>query len=456
MTDYNMVLESQRKYFRSGETKDVTFRIKQLVRMYQWINMNEEIIMYALKKDLNKSPFEAYATEIGIIKEELRYTIKNLKKWSKTKCVKTPITQFPAKSFIYQEPYGIVLIMSPWNYPFQLTIAPLIGAISGGNCAVLKPSAYSANTSAVICRMIKEVFSPSYVDVIQGGRVENEALLNQKFDYIFFTGSGDVGKIVLEKAAKNLTPVSLELGGKSPCIVDETADIKLAAKRIIWGKLLNAGQTCVCPDYILVHRDVKEKLIKQMERMICKMYGKDPINSPDYPKMINEKHFLRVKGLLEGESIVTGGNVNESTLQIAPTILDNITWNSPIMQEEIFGPILPILVFDALSDVVQWVNTKPKPLALYFFTKNKERENYVLSNISYGGGCINDTIVHLGTSHLPFGGIGASGMGAYHGKASFDTFSHGKSIMKKSLLIDIPLRYAPFKNHLEWLKRIQK
>ena len=456
MTDYNMVLESQRKYFRSGETKDVTFRIKQLVRMYQWINMNEEIIMYALKKDLNKSPFEAYATEIGIIKEELRYTIKNLKKWSKTKCVKTPITQFPAKSFIYQEPYGIVLIMSPWNYPFQLTIAPLIGAISAGNCAVLKPSAYSANTSAVICRMIKEVFSPSYVDVIQGGRVENEALLNQKFDYIFFTGSGDVGKIVLEKAAKNLTPVSLELGGKSPCIVDETADIKLAAKRIIWGKLLNAGQTCVCPDYILVHRDVKEKLIKQMERMICKMYGKDPINSPDYPKMINEKHFLRVKGLLEGESIVTGGNVNESTLQIAPTILDNITWNSPVMQEEIFGPILPILVFDALSDVVQWVNTKPKPLALYFFTKNKERENYVLSNISYGGGCINDTIVHLGTSHLSFGGVGASGMGAYHGKASFDTFSHGKSIMKKSLLIDIPLRYAPFKNHLEWLKRVQK
>lgn len=456
MTDYNMVLESQRKYFHSGETKDVTFRIKQLVRMYQWINMNEEIIMYALKKDLNKSPFEAYATEIGIIKEELRYTIKNLKKWSKTKCVKTPITQFPAKSFIYQEPYGIVLIMSPWNYPFQLTIAPLIGAISAGNCAVLKPSAYSANTSAVIYRMIKEVFSPSYVDVIQGGRAENEALLNQKFDYIFFTGSGDVGKIVLEKAAKNLTPVSLELGGKSPCIVDETADIKLAAKRIIWGKLLNAGQTCVCPDYILVHRDAKEKLIKQMERMICKMYGKDPINSPDYPKMINEKHFLRVRGLLEGESIVTGGNVNESTLQIAPTILDNITWNSPVMQEEIFGPILPILVFDALSDVVQWVNTKPKPLALYFFTKNKERENYILSNISYGGGCINDTIVHLGTSHLPFGGIGASGMGAYHGKASFNTFSHGKSIMKKSLLIDIPLRYAPFKNHLEWLKRIQK
>ncbi|MDD3141916.1 MAG: aldehyde dehydrogenase, partial [Lachnospiraceae bacterium] len=368
----------------------------------------------------------------------------------------TPITQFPAKSFIYQEPYGIVLIMSPWNYPFQLTIAPLIGAISAGNCAVLKPSAYSANTSAVIYRMIKEVFSPSYVDVIQGGRAENEALLNQKFDYIFFTGSGDVGKIVLEKAAKNLTPVSLELGGKSPCIVDETADIKLAAKRIIWGKLLNAGQTCVCPDYILVHRDAKEKLIKQMERMICKMYGKDPINSPDYPKMINEKHFLRVRGLLEGESIVTGGNVNESTLQIAPTILDNITWNSPVMQEEIFGPILPILVFDALSDVVQWVNTKPKPLALYFFTKNKERENYILSNISYGGGCINDTIVHLGTSHLPFGGIGASGMGAYHGKASFNTFSHGKSIMKKSLLIDIPLRYAPFKNHLEWLKRIQK
>lgn len=449
------MLHAQRAYFGKGECKDVNFRIAQLKKLYQWICEHEQEIMDALYQDLNKSPFEAYATEIGIVKEEIKYTLKHLRKWAAPKRVRTPITQFPSKSFIYQEPYGVVLIMSPWNYPFQLTIAPLAGAMCAGNCAVVKPSAYSPATTRLMAGMIKELFSEEYIAVVEGGREANQALLDEKFDYIFFTGSVNVGKYVMEKASAHLTPVSLELGGKSPCIVDETADIKLAAKRIVWGKFLNSGQTCVAPDYILVQRSVKDKLIKQIGKCIRKMYGKDALANEEYPKMINEKHFDRVLGLMEGAHIVSGGESDRARLKIAPTILDQVDWESAVMQEEIFGPLLPVLTFYDIKEVIQMVNARPSPLALYYFTKDKRRERKVLKHISYGGGCINDTVVHLATSHMPFGGVGNSGMGGYHGKDSFDTFTHRKSIMKKSLLIDVPIRYAPFKNKLALLKKIQ-
>ncbi len=455
MAEYKDMLHAQRAYFSKGECKSVDFRIRQLKNLRQWICEHEQEIMEALHQDLNKSPFEAYATEIGIVKEEIKYILKHLRRWAAPKKVKTPITQFPAQSFVYPEPYGVVLIMSPWNYPFQLTVAPLIGAICAGNCAVVKPSAYSPATTRVMAGMIRELFAPEYITVVEGGREANQALLDEKFDYIFFTGSVNVGKYVMEKAAVHLTPVSLELGGKSPCIVDETADLKLAAKRIVWGKFLNCGQTCVAPDYILVQRSVKDKLIKQINKSIRKMYGKDALANDEYPKMISEKHFDRVLGLIEGGHVVSGGESDRRSLRIAPTLLDQVTWESPAMQEEIFGPLLPVLTFYDMKEAVQMVNARPKPLALYYFTKDKKREAGILRNISYGGGCINDTVVHLATSYMPFGGVGNSGMGGYHGKDSFDTFTHRKSIMKKSLLVDIPIRYAPFKNKLALLKKIQ-
>lgn len=455
MAEYKDVLHAQRAYFMKGKCKDVDFRIRQLKNLYQWICEHEQEIMDALYEDLNKSSFEAYATEIGIVKEEIKYILKHIRRWAAPTRVKTPITQFPAKSFIYPEPYGVVLIMSPWNYPFQLTIAPLVGAICAGNCAVVKPSAYSPNTTRVMAGMIKELFPPEYISVVEGGREANQALLDEKFDYIFFTGSVNVGKYVMQKAAVHLTPVSLELGGKSPCIVDETADIKLAAKRIVWGKFLNSGQTCVAPDYILVQNSVKDKLIKQITKSIREMYGKDVLANEEYPKMINEKHFDRVVGLMEKAHIVIGGESDRTSQKIVPTVLDQVTWESPVMQEEIFGPLLPVLTFYDMKEAIQMVNARPRPLALYCFTKDKKREAKILKHISYGGGCINDTVVHLATSHMPFGGVGNSGMGGYHGKDSFETFSHRKSIMKKSLLVDIPIRYAPFKNKLALLKKIQ-
>lgn len=455
MAEYKEMLRAQRAYFRRGECKDVEFRIRQLKRLYQWICEHEQEIMDALYQDLNKSPFEAYATEIGIVKEEIRYALKHIRRWAAPRRVRTPITQFPSRSFIYPEPYGVTLIMSPWNYPFQLTVAPLVGAVCAGNCAVIKPSAYSPNTSRVIAEMVRGLFGAEYIAVVEGGREANQALLDEKFDYIFFTGSVNVGRYVMEKASVHLTPVSLELGGKSPCIVDETADLKLAAKRIVWGKFLNCGQTCVAPDYILVQKNVRDRLVRQIERYIRKMYGKDALHNPEYPKMISEKHFDRVAGLMEGAHVVSGGGRDRSLLKIEPTILDQVDWESPVMKEEIFGPLLPILTFYDMKEVIQMVNARPRPLALYYFTKDKKREAQILKHISYGGGCINDTVVHIATSHMPFGGVGNSGMGGYHGKDSFDTFTHKKSIMKKSRLIDIPIRYAPFRNKLALLKKIQ-
>lgn len=450
-------MEQQKVYFNTGITKDYEYRMEKLCVLRRAIKRFEKEIIDALKKDLNKPKFEAYETEIGIVLEELNFMIRNLARYMKHKVVRTPITQFYSTSRIYSEPYGVVLIVSPWNYPFQLTIAPLIGAIAAGNCAVLKPSNYSPHTSAIIEKIIKCCYHEAYVTVVQGGRKENEMLFAQPFDYIFFTGSVTVGKIVMEAAAKNLTPISLELGGKSPCIVDKTANIELAARRIVWGKFLNAGQTCVAPDYLYVDRKVKDELIQKMKKYILRFYGKDASTNEDFPRIISEKHYRRLLGLTKDCHIAYGGQSNDETLQIAPTVLDQVTWESAVMEEEIFGPILPILEFDHLKDVIADINRHPKPLALYYFTTSKKNEQQIIKNISYGGGCINDTIMHLASSHLPFGGVGNSGMGSYHGKESFHTFSHKKSVLKKTNLIDMPFRYPPYtKQKFDLIKKVLK
>lgn len=450
---YEGLVRRQKEFFRTGKTKKTAFRILYLGKLLKWMDDNEARILEALHKDLGKSTTEGYMTEIGMVKEEIRFAMKHLAMWAKPKRVKTPVSQFPSASFIYREPYGVVLIMAPWNYPFQLTVTPLIGAISAGNCAVLKPSSYSVHTSAIIRDMIGEVFPSCYVAVAIGGREENEALLNEKFDYIFFTGSPRVGKSVMEKAARHLTPVSLELGGKSPCIVDETADLKMAARRIVWGKFLNAGQTCVAPDYVLVQHSVKKKFLHYIEKQIQKMYGMDPLENEEYSSIINMRHFKRISGLIDQTKVIYGGNTDETSLKIEPTVMDGITWDDPVMKEEIFGPVLPIMSYYDLREAVTAIDAQSRPLALYLFTKDKKKEAYILRRLSYGGGCINDTVVHLATPYLPFGGVGQSGMGKYHGKASFDTFTHEKSILKKSLLVDIPFRYPPFGDHLKFIKK---
>lgn len=456
MYDMKGILKAQRTFYQSGRTHSITFRLHQLHKLQQAIQKYEQEILNALYADLNKAPFEAYATEIGLVLGEISHTIKHLQRWVNPVRVRTPLVHFPSASTVYREPYGCVLILSPWNYPFQLTMTPLIGALAAGNCAMVKPSEYSVNTTAVMEKIIKEIYPPHLVFVVRGGREANRTLLDEPFDYIFFTGSVAVGKVVMEAAAKHLTPVTLELGGKSPCIVDETANIKLAAKRIIWGKLLNAGQTCVAPDYLLVHRSVKSALVRYMRHYIIQFYGRQPLQNRDYPKIINQKHFLRLKSLIAGGRVLAGGQSVPESLRIAPTILDQVTWDSPLMQEEIFGPLLPILEFDCLKEVITIINAHPKPLALYLFTTDKWREAAVMRNISFGGGCVNDTVIHVSHHGLPFGGVGASGMGQYHGKASFDTFTHEKSVMEKSNVLDMPFRYPPFTMPLALLKKLMK
>ena len=442
--EMNTIAERQKAFFEKNRTKSYEFRQKALFRLKRTILYYEREIQEALYQDLGKSDFEAYMTEVGMTISELNYVGKHLKRWMKEKGVLTPLAQFPAKSFEVPEPYGTVLIMAPWNYPFMLCIEPLIGAIAAGNCCVVKPSAYAPPTSAIIKKILSCIFPEEFVAVVEGGREENTALLEQEFDYIFFTGSKNVGKIVLKKAAENLTPVTLELGGKSPCIVDETADLKLAAKRLVFGKYLNSGQTCVAPDYLFVQESVKQKFIEYLKYWIDKMFGTEPLKNSDYPRIINEKHYERLMKLIEGESIVKGGYGNKERLFIAPTVLDNITEHSPIMQEEIFGPILPVLSYGNLEEAEAFIKKGEKPLALYLFTGNKKTEQRILNTISFGGGCINDTIIHLATSRMGFGGVGASGMGSYHGKRSFDTFSHTRSIVKKYQWIDLPIRYQPY------------
>ncbi|HGG0415313.1 TPA: aldehyde dehydrogenase [Clostridium sporogenes] len=456
MESIRNILKKQKSFFEKGYTKDINFRIETLKKLKHNIKMNENNIFKALKIDLNKSEFETFITEIGIVYDEINGAIKNIKKWSKPKKVKTPITNFLASSYIYNEPYGVALIIAPWNYPFQLIMAPLVGAISAGNCVLLKPSELAVETEKIIVKIIKETFSDEYIGVVTGGVKESEALLKEKFDYIFYTGGINVGKIVMRAAAEHLTPITLELGGKSPCIVDKDANIDLAARRITWGKFLNAGQTCVAPDYLVVHRNIKEKLISSIENYIIEFFGENAFESEEYPRIINERHFKRLEGYLKEGKIVSGGKTDISNLYIEPTIIEGINLKNRIMEEEIFGPIFPVIEFEGMDEVIDIIKNNPKPLALYYFSEDKEKQEFIIKNISFGGGCINDTIMHLSTSTLPFGGVGSSGIGGYHGRASFETFSHKKSILKKSNLIDIKIRYAPFKGKINLAKKLFK
>lgn len=438
------ILQKQREFYQSGITLPVKFRIEMLKRLYKAVKDYSDEINDALKSDLGKSHFEGFMCESGLALTEISYMIKHTKKFASESRVKTPLAQFASRSFIKPSPYGNVLIMSPWNYPFLLSIEPLADAIAAGNTAIVKPSAYSPRTSTIIEKIVSECFEPEYVAVVTGGRKENSELLDKKFDMIFFTGSQAVGKEVLRRASEHLTPVVLELGGKSPCIVDSTAKIKLAAKRIVFGKFLNCGQTCVAPDYILCERSVKDKLIKEICREIKEQYRESPLNNPDYGRIVNEKHFERIVGLIDKEKTILGGDYCHETLQIEPTVMENVTFSDAVMQEEIFGPIMPILTYDRFEDVFRLLKDRQKPLALYIFSENKKHIERATSELSYGGGCINDTIIHLATSEMGFGGVGESGMGSYHGKAGFDAFSHKKSIVDKKTWMDLPMRYQPY------------
>ena len=451
--EINSLVNRQRKYFQTGATLPVSTRVSALRRLYDAISKHEKEINEALRKDLGKSGFESYMCETGMVLEELSYMLKHTPRFARKKRVRTPLAQFHSRSCQKPSPYGVTLIMSPWNYPFMLTLSPLADALAAGNTAVVKPSAYSPHTSDVILRILSQCFEPKYVAVVTGGRAENTCLLREHFDYIFFTGSQTVGKEVMRNAAEHLTPVTLELGGKSPCIVDQTANIKLAARRIVFGKYLNCGQTCVAPDYIYCHRSVKDKLVSEVKKQIQKQYGKQPLSNPDYGKIINEKHFDRILGLIDKKKVVHGGSSDRKALRIEPTVLDNVTFSDAVMQEEIFGPVMPILVFDSLDEVIRNVNAMPHPLALYLFTSDNAAAKKVTSRCGFGGGCINDTIIHLATTEMGFGGFGESGMGAYHGKIGFDTFSHYKSIVDKKTWIDLPMRYQPYRKMHEKMVR---
>ncbi|PGZ92352.1 aldehyde dehydrogenase family protein [Bacillus sp. AFS029533] len=455
-SNYTSAISAQREFFQSGVTKSYQFRIRQLDKLYKVISENENLILEAVKKDLNKSVFEGFFGDVALISHEISFVKKNLAKWMKPKAVRTPITHLGSSCKIYHEPFGVNLIISPWNYPFQLTFIPLIGAIAGGNTAVVKPSELSPNSSALIARLIKETFSNEYVICIEGGIEVSNALLNEQFDHIFFTGSVPVGKIVMEAASKNLTPVTLELGGKSPTIVDSSAKIKLAARRIAWGKFFNAGQTCVAPDYLYVHKSIEIEFLNALKDEIIKLYTNNALNFSDYAHIINVRHFSRLKSLLNGPTVFFGGRTNENTLAFEPTILTNVLKDHPVMKEEIFGPILPVLTFDSIDEVIAEVNKNPKPLALYLFTENKSVKEKVIENIPFGGGSINDTLFHLATPHLPFGGVGSSGHGSYHGVHSFKCFTHEKSVLSQTTKFDLSVRYHTTRGALKIIRMLFK
>ena len=458
MEDINLIFKKQKEFFESGKTINVDYRIKNLKKLNDIIKKNEDKILSELKKDLGKSNFEGYVTEVGILYDDINFHIKNVKKWSSEEKRKSPIVYYPSKSYIYKEPYGVTLIIGPFNYPFQLVIAPLIGAISAGNTAIIKPSENSRNIALLLEKLINENFPEEYLRVVNplGGKETVSLLLDKPFDYIFFTGSVRVGKLVMQKAAQHLTPVTLELGGKSPCIVDSDAKLKLAAKRIVWGKFLNAGQTCVAPDYLCVHKSVKDELLKLIINEIRIQFGENVRNSEDYPRIVNKSSLERLSGYLNDGKIYYGGNIDEDNLYMEPTLIIKPDLNSPLMSDEIFGPILPILVYEDLDNVIKFINHREKPLALYYFSESKKKIKYVLTSTTSGGVTINDTIIHVANLNLPFGGVGNSGVGKYHGKESFETFTHNKSVMKRGTFIEFNIRFAPYKNKLNLVKRIMK
>ena len=450
--DIHEIVESEKHFFRTGVTRGVDFRIDMLKKFRKAIIENDELISAALKADLNKQPFESYMCETGLLLEEINFHIKRLKKWSKTRRVKSGIGQLPGRSYVCPEPYGVVLIMAPWNYPVQLCLMPLVGAISAGNCAVVKPSAYAPESSRVISKLIESAFPTGFVTAVEGGRDANKALLDEPFDYIFFTGSVAVGKTVMETAAKRLTPVTLELGGKSPIIVDETANLPLAARRIAFGKVLNAGQTCVAPDYLMIEKSVEAPFIEEYKKALASFFPDGDMSG--MVRIINDKHFERVCNILDNSgSIAIGGARDAETRFIEPAVLTDVPIGSPAMQQEIFGPVLPVLPYEKLDDCIDFIRSRPKPLALYIFSENKMNQEKVLNSCSFGGGCINDTVIHLASSHMSFGGVGESGMGSYHGRKSFDTFTHYRSVLKQGKL-DVKLRYFPYKSGKEKIIRM--
>jgi aldehyde dehydrogenase (NAD+) len=452
------IYRAQKYFFDQGITHPYRFRKAQLHVLKQAIKRREQDILDALKTDLGKSAFEAYGTEIGVVYEEINHAIKKLKSWMKPRRVNTPITYWPSNSRIYKAPLGCVLIISPWNYPFNLVMAPLVAAIAGGNTVMLKPSEHASATEAVITSIIDETFEPDYICVLNGNgeQITNELLANYHFDHIFFTGSLQVGKKIMSAAAKYLSPVTLELGGKSPCIVASDAKLDYAAKKVAWSKWINAGQTCVAPDYVLIHESVydsfKEKLVAETK----KMFGENAIESPDFPRIINEKRWQTLHHYLNDGNIVFGGLSDRSQLYIEPTIVENVSSEDAIMKEEIFGPILPVIPFKTNNEVVEWINRNPYPLALYLFTESKSNQDFFIERVRFGGGCINNGLIHVGNPNLPFGGVGNSGIGKYHGKAGFDTFTHEKSIMKSRSWFDLPVWYAPFKDKLKLVKKLMK
>lgn len=450
--DVATLVASQRAYFQSGKTLPVEYRIEMLKKLREAVARQEAAIAAALKADLNKTPFEAYMTETGMVLDELGYAIKHTASWARTKRVRTPLAQFSARSFMIPEPYGVTLIMSPWNYPFSLCVTPLIGAIAAGNCVIVKPSAYAPNVSRLLATMLGALFPAEYVAVVEGGREENRALLEQRFDYIFFTGSVNVGRYVMECASRNLTPVSLELGGKSPVIVEKSADIPLAAKRVAFGKYLNAGQTCIAPDYVLVQAEIRDAFVAAVKEAVAAFYPNGDFTA--MATLVNDKHFSRVIGFIKPEKVAFGGGGDAERRFIEPTLMQDVAWDDPVMREEIFGPVLPVLTYTELDDALKEIIARPKPLALYLFTGDRAVEKKVLSRVSFGGGCVNDTIIHVATHHMPFGGVGESGMGGYHGKRSFDTFTHYKSVVKKHTFMDMPIRYLPYTPLHEKLLRL--
>lgn len=449
-------VQLQKNFFRTGQTKSIDYRKRMLQALADQVRKNEKEICYALKLDLNKSETEAFVTEIGFLLEEIKFTLKHLDKWMKPEKVKTAKTHIGSKGIRVAEPYGVTLIIAPWNYPFQLQLAPLIGAIAAGNTAILKPSELTPHTSALLSQLIQDTFDPAYVSVLEGGVQTTSILLDQPFDYIFFTGSVPVGKIVMEAAAKRLIPITLELGGKSPCIVDKTANLELAAKRIVFGKLINAGQTCIAPDYLFLHTKIKETFIEELKKVIVDFYGENAVESEEFTKIVNARHFHRLKEYLSGGTVLFGGQSDENKLKINPTLIIPQDLSSPLMTEEIFGPILPILEYVHIQEVIDFINSRPKPLALYLFTNRDEVEKQVTESTSFGGGCINDTLMHIATPYLPFGGVGESGIGTYHGEASFQTFSHFKSVLKQTNRFDFSFRYPNAKNGLKMMKKLMK
>lgn len=447
------IAQTMRDSIHQNGHVDVKVRRKRLEALKKSIQKNEAQIIAALKSDLGKSAFESYTTEIGFILEEISFILKHLEEWTKVKKVKTPLTLFPGKSSIHPEPYGVVMIISPWNYPFQLCLSPFIGALAAGNRVVIKPSEFAPETSKVIKEIMQEVFEESEVVVVEGAQKETQILLKQKFDYIFFTGSTGVGKIMMKAAAEHLTPVTLELGGKSPCIIEESANLDIAAKRIAWGKFLNAGQTCVAPDYILIPKKLQESFIEKLKHHLEIFYGQDVKTSDDYPRIVNHKHFDRLKALVVESKVAIGGKMDREQNFISPTVLRDVEWSDKIMEDEVFGPLLPILPYENLDDAIKKILGFPKPLAFYVFSESSSQQKSIISRIPFGGGCVNDTVIHLANPNLPFGGVGTSGIGSYHGQKSFDTFTHYKSLYQQGSLVDIPLRYPPYnEKKLSWIK----